>query len=1000
MRLGISPTVRVSFGLLMLTLSILFVGDWLGLIPREQSLELEYRKKLSESLAVQFSSLAQSGEFRDIRTTLEALVSRNKDIASAAFRSLVGDETIEAGDHFANWQLGEKGRYSTYNQVVVPIFRGEQRWGSVEVRFRDQNSAWHAFISNNSFITLVLFFSLSGFFLYLVFLRRVLRELDPSRVVPERVKAAFDSLAEGVLILDEEGRIVLANTSFSGRASIASASLVGTHVNDLNWSVYQSETLVRVEELPWSRVLDAGKKVTGKRLTLHRNSSHESSYNINCTPIHDDNKKIRGVISTFDDITELERKNETLNKTLSELKQSQADVDLKNRELQQLATRDPLTNCLNRRAFNELYGPLFDQANTDGSALVCIMVDIDHFKRINDNYGHAVGDKVIKFVAEVLRKQIRRDDLLGRYGGEEFCVVLAGSSTDQACVAAERMRKEITSGNPSLFTSALRVTASFGIASIGQESGNKDELVNKADRALYLAKESGRNKVMVWGSEPGPIDGAATGGDGEKIQKVATTPLREQDLISSDERIRQLEQIAQEQAEQFDRYVAYDPLTQLPVRNLFIDRVEQALLRAKRERQILAVLSLRLQNLRRVYDTLGYESGEELLRVAADRLVNVLRRSDTISLLSSTGDETTVSKLNEGEFGLLLPAVKDSESITWIVKRIFEVLQEPLYIDEHNITITGNVGIGVYPTDGSDAITLIKHASVSRFYAEQLQGSNNVEYFSEQVNRISREQLLLESEMSTAIDNEEFEVLYQPKIALQTGQITGFEALLRWNHVTRGLLTPNEFINIAERTRLINLIGDWVLRKSCINAVELSKLCSRSLSIAVNLSPVQFSQPDLPERILAIVQETGLPPDKLELELTESCLMENLDTTFKSLKKLQSSGINISIDDFGTGYSGLSYLRTLPINILKIDRCFVADINAGEHDKAIVTAIVGMARALELKVIAEGVETREQLHILADISCDEAQGYLFSKPVNAERARGLLLGTEPLENLD
>ncbi|MCB1676426.1 MAG: diguanylate cyclase [Halioglobus sp.] len=998
MKFRISPTVRVSFGLIMLTLSILFVGDWLGLIPREETLEMEQRKKLSESLAVQFSSLAQSGELGHIRTTLEALVSRNEDIVSAAFRSLVGDQTIEAGDHLANWQLGDNGRYSTYNQVVVPIFRGEKRWGSVEIRFREQNAPWYSFISNSSFTTLVLFIALSGFFLYLVFLRRVLRHLDPSQVVPERVKAAFDSLAEGVLILDEDGHIVLSNTSFASRASTGSSSMVGTNVNDLDWNAYQSDKSITAGELPWSRVMRNGEKETGHRLTLHRGAGGERSFNVNCTPIHDDKNNIRGVISTFDDITELERHNETLNQTLSELKQTQAEVNLKNLELQQLATRDPLTNCLNRRAFNEQYSLLFEQAKTDGSALVCIMVDIDHFKRINDTYGHGVGDKVIRFVAEVLRKQIRRDDLLGRYGGEEFCVVLAGSSIDQAQVAAERMRKEITSGNPSLFTAALRVTASLGIASIEQEPASGDELVNRADKALYLAKESGRNKVMVWGDEAGLVEGVQTTGDGEKKKPVAGTPLHENDVVDSKERIRQLEQIALEQAEQFDRYVAHDPLTQLPVRNLFIDRVEQALLRAKREGQVLAVLSLRLQNLRRIYDTLGYESGEELLRVAAQRLLQVLRCSDTISLLAPAGEESTLSRLNEGEFGLLLPAVKDSESITWIVKRVFEALREPLYVDDHTITLTGNVGIGVHPTDGSDAITLIKHAGVSRFYAEQRPGSNHVEYYSEQINRVSREQLLLESEMSAAIDNGDFEVLYQPKIALKTGQITGFEALLRWNHATRGQLTPNEFINIAERTRLINLIGDWVLRTACLTAVELSKLCSRSLSMAVNLSPVQFSQGDLPGRISAIVRETGLRPEQLELELTESCLMENPDTTFESLMKLQSSGISISIDDFGTGYSGLNYLRTLPISSLKIDRCFVADISAREHDKTIVTAIVGMARALELTVIAEGVETREQMDILAGMDCHEAQGYLFSRPVSAAKARRLLLGTERLDN--
>ena len=245
--------------------------------------------------------------------------------------------------------------------------------------------------------------------------------------------------------------------------------------------------------------------------------------------------------------------------------------------------------------------------------------------------------------------------------------------------------------------------------------------------------------------------------------------------------------------------------------------------------------------------------------------------------------------------------------------------------------------------------------------------------------------------MTAAIDAGEFVIVYQPKIALATGVITGFEALLRWQHPDRGLLTPNEFIDIAERTRLINLIGDWVLRHACIQVNSLSQECGRPLTLAVNLSPVQFSQHELVERIIEILEETGTDPQLLELELTESCLMDNIDATFKSLSRLQASGVSVSIDDFGTGYSGLSYLRTLPINTLKIDRSFIADINSSDHDKAIVAAIIGMAKALGLSVTAEGVETRRQMELLAEMNCDEAQGYLFSKPVNINHARDLVL---------
>ena len=1002
MKLQISPTLRISFGLLMITLSIIFASDWLGLIPREQTLKMENRKHFSETVAVLFSSMAQKGDSLHIRTTLEAIVERDPNVQSASFHSLENGTSIEAGNHSANWKLGKDGKYSTFNQVVVPIFKSNQRWGSVEISFSEEKSGWYNVISNNSFVTLIIFITASGFFLYLFFLRRVLRELDPSQAVPERVKSAFNSLAEGVLILDDQAQIVLANSSFAKNSALDTEAVLGTNINTLNWSVYQTDTPLFEEHQPWTRVVNSGKSLTGEKITMHKNSSLERSYTVNCTAIRDGKDGVRGVIITFDDVTELEKKNTSLNKTLTELKQIQVDVSLKNKELEQLATRDPLTNCLNRRSLTEHYAVLFDQANATRGDLVCIMADIDHFKRVNDNYGHAVGDKVIKFVAGVLNKQTRRDDLIGRYGGEEFCLILNGASVENASAMAERMRLEIATGDPNLFTSALKVTVSFGLASIHDERDDRDELVNKADRALYLAKESGRNKVMVWEDAMNKPTASQTGPLAREDRPVLVDGMDRIPAASasdSEERIKQLEQIALEQAEQFDHYAAHDPLTDLPVRGLFMDRIERALASAKRDGRVLAVLSLGLHNLQRVNDTLGHDAARELLSETSKRLNTVLRASDSVALIQPLDPETTISKLNEGEFGLLLPAVEDSEAITWIVKRIFDHLQEPVFIGGHNLTIISHIGIGVYPADGADAITLIKHASISRHYAEQRPGANNVEYFSEQINRVSREQFLLESEMSDAINREDFEVFYQPKIDVQTEEITGFEALLRWNHVTRGLLTPDEFIDIAERTRLINLIGDWVLKKACQQITEFNKYSDRRLTIAVNLSAVQLSLPDLADRIQRSLQETGTPPEDLELELTESCLIENMEETFRSLTKLQAIGVNISIDDFGTGFSGLGYLRTLPTNILKVDRCFIADIDTSEHDRAIVFAIVSMAKALDLRVIAEGVETHSQMKILKEMNCDEVQGYLFSRPVNAEKAAALVLGNEPLANV-
>jgi diguanylate cyclase (GGDEF)-like protein/PAS domain S-box-containing protein len=980
MKLLLNPIFRVSLGLLMLTISLLLMGDWIGLVPNATEAQLENRRRFSELLAVQLSSLASTGETHHISTTLEAVVSRSDDVLSARFRSAKGETNVDAGEGISD--------ASPRDLVVVPIFQGERRWGEVVVQFTPSDASWLPGFANNTFLALVIFVFGSGLLVFPLFLKRVLRELDPSKVIPGRVKAAFDTLAEGILILDERGDIMLANSAFIRSVGITGDNLIGKAASSLRWMPNESDKQARVitDNLPWNQVLRTGEKHTSSRISISHGSDTVRSFAVNCTPIFDEKSQVRGVIATFDDLTELEEKNARLNETLADLQKSKAAVDQKSKELEFLATRDPLTGCLNRRAFNESLEERFHEARNSGRRIICMMVDIDHFKRINDNFGHSMGDTVIKFVADTIQSNIRPNDLLARYGGEEFCLVLDDIDLERAKVIAERVRLAVMEGDPSAFASSIKVTASFGLAALNSRIVDKEELIGKSDDALYRAKELGRNRVLAWE-------------DSEKVQKEAPKKVLSASEPSADninvnqeveDRLKELSRIASEKAEQLDHLLSHDALTDLPSRHVFIDRVEQAVLRARRTRDIPAVMSLGLEDFGRVNDTLGYDQGEELLREVSSRLRGVLRESDTVASLHDDMNEASLSRLGSGEFGILLGSVRDKESITWIVRRVFDALREPIYLDGHSLTTSCNIGIAIFPDDGEQGGELIQRANISRYHAEQLPGSNNVEYFSREIGQRSRNQLVVESELARAVSEVQFDAFYQPILDLKTDSICGFEALLRWRHPERGLLSPGDFIDVAERTRHINAIGDWMLERACQQVREFEHASRLPLSVSVNMSPVQWSQPDLLSRILGIVEKNGVAPQQLEIELTETCLMENLERTLNALKSLQSHGFTISVDDFGTGYSALGYLRELPIDTLKIDRCFISELDTSQDDNAIVEAIISMARALNLKVVAEGVENKTQLDILKSLGCHQAQGYYFSRPVPSEEALAMI----------
>ncbi|MCP8686436.1 putative bifunctional diguanylate cyclase/phosphodiesterase [Marinobacterium sedimentorum] len=421
----------------------------------------------------------------------------------------------------------------------------------------------------------------------------------------------------------------------------------------------------------------------------------------------------------------------------------------------------------------------------------------------------------------------------------------------------------------------------------------------------------------------------------------------------------------------------YDALTGLPNRVLFIDRLSHSLRVAQRSSGLVGVLYLDLDNFKDVNDSLGHNAGDALLKTVADRLTQAVRTSDTVARLS--GDE----------FALILTNLDHREDAAVAARKIIDQLSHPLDVLEQTLQIRASVGISVFPADGTDSEELLRNADMSMYLAKQTGGSQ-YEFYRSEIGEKKAERLELLKALRRALEQREFVLHYQPQVELATGHIVGVEALLRWRCPERGLVSPEQFIPLAEESGLVVPLGEWVLRKACAQARIWRDTGYPPLRVAVNFSACQFRQKNLLDLVKTVLDENELPPEFLEVEITESTLMQDTAASLRTLQELRACGISISLDDFGTGYSSLSYLKRFPVDALKIDRSFVCDIPQDADDVAINSAIIAMAAKLNIRVIAEGVETLEQLDFLRSEGCALVQGYYLQRPASAQDLAAML----------
>ncbi|WP_339806572.1 EAL domain-containing protein [uncultured Marinobacter sp.] len=497
---------------------------------------------------------------------------------------------------------------------------------------------------------------------------------------------------------------------------------------------------------------------------------------------------------------------------------------------------------------------------------------------------------------------------------------------------------------------------------------------NREGQQLWQTIRLQVQRVGVW---QGEINSMRRNGE-HFWEQVVVTPIKGPDgkvenylVVGEDISIRKRYE------QQLLRQANYDILTGLPNRMLALDRLKLALAQARREASMVGVMFLDLDNFKHINDTMGHDAGDSLLMEAARRVSGCLRGT------------STVARLGGDEFLVVLPGLKSPDATEPVADRILLAFSKPFMLDGQEVFVTTSIGIAIYPTDSDNSGTLLQHADAAMYEAKH-KGKSSWERFAPEMKEVSHERLQMESRMRRALELNEFELWYQPIIETATGAVTGAEALLRWNSPTMGMVMPDRFIPLAEETGLIIPIGKWVLDQACEASMRWLEATGRTLTIAVNVSPRQFRDPEFVQATMNTISRTGIDATRVELEITERLILDNSIETAAILRELDEAGVRLSVDDFGTGFSALSYLKSYPFDTLKIDKSFIGDVLTEKDDAALVRAILTMAHSLELKVVAEGVENEAQIRFLQDHQCDFSQGYYFGRPMPEESFLGWL----------
>lgn len=961
------PLILAS-SLVLLSLSVLFMAELIGVGTTKKDVSIESRKKIVEAFAIQLSTLASNGQLSEIQSATSRFVLRNDDVQGAALLRSTGVVLAEIGDIK---EFSKNSSASTATQLRVPIFDKNSPWGEVQVGFIANSSRWREFLAYG-------FIALCSLVSFTAFLNRALVQLDPRQAVPGRVDSAMDLFSAGVIVLDEKLRIVMVNTSAENLVSQDAGELLGRELDEWSWEK-QADW-----EAPWATTLNVGISVSDQQMILKTEAGEKRSLLVSCVFVGGSDGGRKGVLVTIDDITIVESQNRELTVMVSKLRQSQELIEEKNRELKELATTDALSGIANRRALMEALEDLLNDAIQNKSALSCIMTDIDFFKQVNDVHGHKVGDDVIKATASVLQSLCRDGDVVGRYGGEEFVVVLPGMDAKEAAEVAEKAR---------IATIALAygdelplesLSASYGVSDLTCGATDGSALVDFADQCLYRAKEEGRNRVVVFSSDMETADEATI----PAVENTSEKLVSQSDSDRLQARTIELEKQVQQRDDKLNKLGEFDSLTGMPLRSIFLTRAEVELARAAREETLVGVISFEFADVDRLLSTFGYAKCEELFEQVLDQLQTGIRTTDLVSMLSA---EHSLSRITSNQYAILLSSLTDTTSAMIVVTRMKRLLSEPFMLHDEKVYVGASIGISISSAENQNADQLLSEANEARNSAALKKDKISHVFALKKFHAESDDYIKLESDLRDAIDKAIIQTWFQPKFDLSKNRIVGMEALLRWNHETRGFVSPDLFVAMAESNGWIDKLSERVLEATLQQIIVWRSMGFDDLRVSINVSPSQFRATTLVDYTLLQMKKAGVAGHQLEVELTETSVLENPKQTRLDLARLRDAGVGVSLDDFGTGYTSLSLLSELPLDVVKIDRSFVTPIEYSARSRAVVGSVISMAHALNLRVVAEGVETNTQLEALQQLGCDEVQGYLICRPQPADEITAFLV---------